>query len=182
MKRKGATERLRALLANYKYVLLMAALGVGLLLFPSFSTEGGQEAAGEETATQEAYSLAQTEAQMETLLSQMDGVGQVSVMLTVSSGSTYVYQDDREVSYSGAASAPEDYRSNTETVLLSRGSGGQEALQTQEIYPAYLGAVVVCDGAGNTGTVLKVKEAVSVLTGLGTDRISVVKRSAGTKN
>ena len=52
-----------------------------------------------------------------------------------------------------------------------------EALQTQEIYPPYVGALVVCDGAGDSGTVLKIKEAVSVLTGLGSDCISVARRT-----
>ena len=69
------------------------------------------------------------------------------------------------------------YTSRTETVLINQGGSGQEALQSQEIYPPYIGALVVCDGADQPGIVLKVKEAVSVLTGLGTDCISVVKRS-----
>lgn len=172
----SAAKGLLSLALKYKYVLLMVAVGVVLMLLPSFGSERGQDPPGKMGASQSAYSVEQTQERMEKMLSEMDGVGKARVMLTVASGSQYVYQDDRELSYSGSAGAPEDYSSVTETVLLNRSGSGQEALQTQEIYPSYVGALVVCDGAGNAGTVLKVKEAVSVLTGLGTDRISVVKR------
>lgn len=176
-KRTNTARGILSLAAKYKYVLLMVAIGVALMLFPSFGSEKGQDLSQDTALSGTGYSLKATEAQMEKLLSEMEGVGKAHVMLTVASGSQYVYQDDREVSYGGSANAPEDYSSNSETVLLNRSGSGQEALQTQEIYPDYVGALVVCDGAGDAGTVLKVKEAVSVLTGLGTDCISVVKRS-----
>ena len=171
-------RRIAAAAAKYKFVLLLVAAGVILMLLPPFGGESGQDKQ-QETASPAAasYSLDQVEADMAQMLSEMDGVGRAKVMLTVSSDSRRVYQEDRDVSYKGAAAAPEDYASTVETVLMNRGSGQQEALQTQEIYPSYVGALVVCDGAGDPGTVLRVKEAVSVLTGLGSDRISVVKRS-----
>ena len=174
-RKKQAGMRLWALIANYKYLLLLALAGVVILLLPPFGEKRGQDTPLSTEAS--GYSLLQTRQEMEEILGQIDGVGRVRVMLTVASGGERIYQGNREVSYSGPASAPEDYESVTETVLLNRGSGQQEALQTQELYPAYVGALVVCDGAGNAATVLKVKEAVSVLTGLGTDSISVVKRS-----
>ena len=39
----------------------------------------------------------------------------------------------------------------------------------------YQGAVVVCQGAGDSGVHLAVVQAVSVLTGLGSDKITVVQ-------
>ena len=168
-------QGLLPLAAKYKYVLLMIAVGAGLMLLPPFGGEKlGAETAG---AAQAGYSLQQIQGEMERLLSETEGVGKARVMLTAASGSRYLYQENREISSSGSAEAPEEYSASAETVLLNRSGSGQEALRTQEIYPDYIGALVVCDGAGNPGTVLKVKEAVAALTGLGTDRISVVKRS-----
>ena len=46
---------------------------------------------------------------------------------------------------------------------------------TRETYPVYLGAVVVCQGAGSGGVRLAVTEAVAALTGLPADRITVVQ-------
>lgn len=175
MEEQPRTKQILALLKKYQFVLLMALVGLLLLMLPSFGAESGQDAPEHSVWIEEGYSLEQTQKDMETMLSQMDGVGRAKVMLTVSSGSLHIYQDDREVSYTGTSDNPTDYTSDSETVLLERG-GDEEALQTQEIYPDYIGALVVCDGADRSGTVLKVKEAVSVLTGLGSDCISVVKR------
>ena len=46
---------------------------------------------------------------------------------------------------------------------------------TQEMYPQYRGALVVCEGGGNDAVRLQVISAVSALTGLGSDRIAVVR-------
>lgn len=163
------------LVVKYKYVLLMIAVGAGLMLLPPFG--GGKPELAEDGAVQSDYSLQQIQREMEKLLSETEGVGKARVMLTAASGSRYLYQENLEISGRGSAAAPEEYSASAETVLLNRSGSGQEALPTQEIYPDYIGALVVCDGASSPGTVLKVKEAVAALTGLGTDRISVVKRS-----
>ena len=68
-----------------------------------------------------------------------------------------------------------DSRSRQETVTLNRGSGYQEVVVTNQVYPVYQGAVVVCQGAENSAVRLAVTEAVSALTGLSSDRISIVK-------
>ncbi len=162
---------------RYKYVFLMIAVGAILMLLPPSGSQRGQDPPGKTGASQQSYSVEQVQQQMEQLLSRMDGVGKAEVMLTVESGVRHVYQSDREISYGGSTAAPENYSSVSETVLLNRSGSGQEALPLQEIYPSYVGALIVCDGAGNAGTVLKVKEAVAVLTGLGMDRISVARRN-----
>jgi stage III sporulation protein AG len=41
--------------------------------------------------------------------------------------------------------------------------------------PQYLGAIVVCQGADRSDVRLAIVEAVSALTGLGADKISVLK-------
>ena len=62
-----------------------------------------------------------------------------------------------------------------QVLTVNRGSGRQEVVVTQQLYPTYQGAVVVCEGAGSSSVRLAVVNAVSVLTGLSSDRISVVK-------
>ena len=66
-------------------------------------------------------------------------------------------------------------RAQREPVTLNRGSGYQDVVVTRETYPVYLGAVVVCQGAGSSGVRLAVTEAVAALTGLPADRITVVQ-------
>ena len=56
------------------------------------------------------------------------------------------------------------------------GQNKQETgLVRQVIPPTYMGVVVVCEGADNPSLKLAIVDAVSKATGLGADRISVLK-------
>ena len=108
------------LISKYRFVLLIAAVGILLMLMPSFGGEKGQDARTAQLQNAADFSVEQTQKELEEILSDIDGVGRVRVMLTVASGIQRVYQSDREISYSGLASTPEDYTSTTQTVLLDR--------------------------------------------------------------
>ena len=54
-----------------------------------------------------------------------------------------------------------------------RGSGSQETVTVQEIYPRYQGALLVCAGGDDPTVRLQLTEAMSALTGLGADKISI---------
>ena len=161
-----------AVLGRYKYVLLVAALGAALLLWPTAAGTAAENAqAAEETKP---ASLRETEEAMERILGKISGVGQVDVMLTLQSGRELVLAEDTTLRYSGSAQAPSDYQRSAETVTSPNG-----VVVTQEKYPQYRGALVVCDGGGNDAVRLQVVSAVSSLTGLGADRVTVVKRQSG---
>ena len=62
--------------------------------------------------------------------------------------------------------------------ILSRIEGAgklQVMLTLKQVYPAYQGAVVVCQGGDKAAVRLAITEAVAALTGLSSDKISVVK-------
>ena len=110
---------------------------------------------------------------MEEILSKISGVGRVDVMLTLHSGGELVLAQDTSLRYSGPTQNPDSYERTSDTVS---GTGG--VVVTQEKYPLYRGALVVCEGGGSDGVRLQVVEAVAALTGLGADRIAVVQWSA----
>ena len=130
-------------------------------------------AGGEQTAPTEAqpqtqgdcFDLEQFERKLEQTLSQIAGAGQTRVVLTVDSGSRRVLAQDKERDREGG--------STVSTVTVGRGSGTQEVVPLQTLAPSFRGALVVCPGGGDPQVRLKLSEAVSALTGLGTDRISV---------
>ena len=62
--------------------------------------------------------------------------------------------------------------SNT-VVTVGKGSGNQDVVPIQTVAPQFRGALVVCPGGNSAQVRLKIIEAVSALTGLGSDRISV---------
>ena len=164
-----AKEKLISYVKKYRYVALVVLAGVVLMLLPSGKGEQ-QTSSDQPVNVSEAYSLAETEKRLEQLLGRIRGVGQVQVMLTLKSGSSLQLAENRSTSLRDT----ED-RQDRDVVTLNRGSGYEDVVLTEQTYPVYQGAVVVCQGAGDSGVNLAVIQAVSVLTGLGSDKITVVQ-------
>ena len=103
------------------------------------------------------------------ILCQIEGAGRVKVMLTAATGETTVYQQDEDIT------SGENGSIRRETVIITDSDRGQSGLVQQVNPPEYLGAIIVCEGADRAAVRLSIIEAVSKVTGLGTDRISVLK-------
>ena len=155
-----------SILKKYRYALLVILAGILLLTLP------GQEANVEDAA--DSIPKKETEPTLERdlaeILSLIDGAGRVEVLLTSVKGEETVYQTDEDIS-SGEHSA--DQRSDT---VLITGEGRLETGLIKQINPPiYRGAVIVCQGAGNPQVRLSVVEAVMSVTGLTSDKITVLK-------
>ena len=137
---------------KYRYVLLVALAGLALMLFPA----GSEEAEPAPTVAEE-VSL---ESRLESILSRIDGAGEVKVLLTEDRGGEVFYQTEGE---------------DGKTVLISEADRSESGLVRTTQPPSYRGAVVVCRGADSAAVRLAVVEAVANATGLGTDRITVLK-------
>lgn len=160
-------EQLWKLLDKYKYVLLILAAGVLLLLWPA--GEKAQPAPDASQGAAEAFDLTALEEKISRTLSQVEGAGQVTVTLTVKSGMERVLASDRTTSVTDRGSSVEE-----ETVLTGSG-GSQEAVLLSRRYPTFQGALVVCQGGDDPAIRLLMTQAVSALTGLGADRVTVCK-------
>ncbi|MEG0321094.1 MAG: stage III sporulation protein AG [Oscillospiraceae bacterium] len=147
------------LFAKYKYVMLVVAAGIFLLVIP---TIGGKTAvAPEKSRTATEFSLTELEQKLESALSQIEGAGRVTVVLTAKEGTRSVLaSDERE----------NNGESQQNVVVVATGSGTQE-----QIYPELQGALLVCPGAGEATVRLKLMESVAALTDLGTDKIAICK-------
>jgi len=155
-------------LGKYRYALLAVAAGVMLLLLPA-GGGGKEEAPSEETA--ETFDVAAFEEKLEEVLSQVDGAGKVRVVLTLDSGSRKVLAQDREQDGEGGGSAS--------VVTVGKGSGTQGVVPLQVLSPSFRGALVVCPGGGEPRVALALTQAVSALTGLGSDKIAVCRAGSG---
>ena len=109
------------------------------------------------------------EDKLEKILSQIRGVGRVQVMITEQTGEETVYQVDEDQSDSEA-----NRTTKYKTVIVSS-SGTQSGLVQTVTPPTYLGAIVVCQGAQSPTVRLAVATAVSAVTGISLDRISVLE-------
>lgn len=161
-------QKAAELFRKYKYVLLVIAAGIVLLLLPlggeKNTASGGTERQNENG--EETFRVEEMERRLEEALSRVDGAGEVTVVLTVKSGARQILAQD---------SSRSGEESSTSTVVVSTGSGTEDAVVLQQVYPQYQGALVVCPGGGDPAVCLKLVDAVSALTGLGADKISICK-------
>ena len=164
---------LRGALWKYRYVLLVVLVGAVLLLLP---TGGGASAQPDGTAAGAAldYDPSELEARLEAVLSRVEGAGEVEVVLTVRSGPRQVLAEDRTQEREGDRESGE-----STTVLLSRGSAGEETVAVEQRSPQFRGALVVCSGGDDPAVRLTLTQAVAAVTGLGADRISICKGIEG---
>ena len=166
---KKLTEKIDIVAAwkKYRLAVLILLLGITLMLMP---TGGGKEENKNRPQTEEQFSLENTERRMEEVLGRIEGAGKLQVMLTLKSGAQlYLAEDTEESAEEGAL------QRRKETVTVNRGSGYEDVVVTQQVYPLYQGAVVVCQGGDKAVVRLAITEAVAALTGLSSDKISVVK-------
>lgn len=148
---------------RYKYVLLVGLVGVALLLLPEKGTVTAQN---EETQPQTRREIT-LQAQLEQLLGQLQGAGKVKVLLTTAQGERYIFQTDSNAGQNGEL--------RLETVIVSGPDRQENPVLQQTLGPVYQGAVVLCQGAADASVRLAIVEAVSKATGLGSDKICVLK-------
>ena len=166
MDRLAIKNKAAELLRKYRYPLLILVVGFVLMLLPGrHSGENSVQSQTEVTVEQRA----DITDELTKILSQIDGAGKVHVMLTVSSGETTVYRYDEDISGGESGSI------RTETVIVTDSNRAQYGLVERVDPPKYQGAIVVCSGADRATVRLSIIEAVSKVTGLGSDRISVLK-------
>ena len=162
-------------LEQFKFAIAVALIGAVLLMLPvKQAPQKTQEppAAQEESSREALYTTQESE--LAQILSMIDGAGRVEVMLTYKSSEKLIFQTDTTQSVT-QKDADQNTDTKTQTVLVSSGSSQQQAVVQQTLYPACQGAVVVCQGADKPQVKLDVVNAVSSLTGLGSDKITVVK-------
>lgn len=163
-------KNLPEFLKRNKYVLIMVAAGILLLLLPVKKDKVEEQEAGV-SGVEEDFSVEALEARLGEILSRIDGAGEVAVMLTVRSGTQRILAMDRDFTQDG-----DQRRQKEETVILSTDNGDQAVLIGQD-YPVFQGALAVCHGGDDPEVCLKLTRALSALTGLSSGRVTVCKGS-----
>ena len=146
--------KINRLWRKYRYVLAVAAAGLILMLLPAGKTTDAVQPVPTQTSEES------LERRLEQILSRMEGAGKVAVLLTEAQGGEVLYQTQGE---------------DGDTVLITGSDRSESGLVRTTIPPRYLGAVVVCQGADSPAVRLEMVNAVAKATGLGTDRITVLK-------
>ena len=160
---KVISEQLR----KYKYVCIVLAAGLILMMIPSKKDNNSTEVPPTQEPAMEEFAI---QDQLESILSAIEGAGKVRVMLSISQGERTIYQTDS--TYSQTENTTD---TRTQTILISDNQRNETGLVHQKSSPVYQGAIILTQGADNPKIKLAIVEAVSDVTGLGADKISVLK-------
>ncbi|MBE6701400.1 MAG: hypothetical protein E7582_05890 [Ruminococcaceae bacterium] len=154
---------------NYKLIvaLLFLLLGVLFVLFsePKDNTENKKE---EKTFDENEYEK-NLEQRLKKIVEEIDGVGEVSVMLTLEGSAIFSYATD----VSQDTKAEGDLRKESTVVLSLDGSSKKDAVVSGYTLPEVKGAAVVCSNTLSPTLQSKVIGVVSAALGIPTSKIFV---------
>lgn len=154
------------LLKKYRYAAIVLLIGLILMVLPTKHSETPTQSA----VHQEIQNNVSINEMLAEILSKIEGAGNVQVLLTMEAGEETVYQTDDNISVSENSSTTQ-----TDTVTVTDSERNQTGLIKKINSPTYRGAIVVCSGADSASVRLAIVDAVSKVTGLNSNRISVLK-------
>lgn len=153
---------LKSKFEHYKYVLLVIGVGLFLMLLPTQTKQETQQ-----ITVSSVYQVEEFEARLAGILSLIEGAGETQVIVTLKNEGKRILAQDIEQEGGGQGTMT--------TVRINSGSGTQEVVEIEHEYPQFQGVVVVCDGGGSARVKLEIIAAVSALTGLDSNAISISK-------
>ena len=176
---KMKLERIGALLPKQlagrgSLVFFAGVLGAFLLIAGGLPFSGKEEAADASAASgatrqwSEAY-VRQLEETLTELIGSVEGAGRTKVAVTLDASAETVYALDE-------TDGGENGQRQLEHILVDTREG-QDALVEMTWEPVIRGIAVVCEGADDVTVNAQITQAVSVLTGVSTNRISISKMS-----
>ncbi|MCM1166551.1 MAG: hypothetical protein NC299_00925 [Lachnospiraceae bacterium] len=172
------SERLKEFLLGDKgrKIVVAGAVAVMLLLLLGTVFRGGSEKSASEpyAADENAADIErELEQRLTSLISRIDGAGEVTVMVTLDTVSQRVYEKDRKTessSNSGADGGSQSSGSETEVVLAG---SAKEPLQVGTVLPKVRGAAVVCSGASDPAVKERVANTVAKALNIGMSKVYV---------
>lgn len=173
--------------------LILLLVGILLLVIAMPTADKGEKGEGKngtlEADTQdtaEEFSdttyARQLEKRLEEALIQVEGVGQVSVMITLSSSAEKIVEKDRELNSDSTSdasgnSASSSSTSSSETSVYSGNAGDEIPYVKKEMSPEIEGVLVIAEGGADAVVIENITEAVQALFGVDTHKIKVMKRN-----
>lgn len=165
-----------------KLIVCIGVLGMVLILISSFTGKSKPVSEPEPTGTAEDY-IVSMEKKLLNLVTSIEGVGRANVMVTMESGTQYVYAKEEKKNldttkdYSGEEEMTVVQKDNLEQryILVDGGGGRKQALLETQLEPVVKGVVVVCEGAENPLVEQRIMNAVTTALAIPSNRVCVTK-------
>ena len=177
---------------NQLLILFLVGMLLFVVVFP-FPSPDGEDVQKDENASAavsgSSTPMGEYEAYLEEktagVLRQVDGVGEVTVMITLKSGSQKIIEKDQsgssqtteEADSEGGTRTVEESSSDKTSVYEQESDGTSTPYVSKELSPEIEGVVVIADGGGNAVVAQSITEAVQALFGVEAHKIKIMKRA-----
>ena len=194
---KKFIENLRVKKMQGNQILILLLCGILLMIIAVPVKEKGED--GERNYAENKKSLQNTsgsdsaqyaqylEQELEQILSQMEGVGKVSCMVTLSQSAEQVIEKDMEISDdvvtetdSQGGTRTTNQSSRTEATIYNKEEDGSPYVR-KEISPKVEGVLVIAEGGDNALVVKNITESLQALFGIESHKIRIVKKGVEDK-
>ena len=138
--------------------------------------DDGQESAEENLSANSSYEayIAFQEEKLRGILSQVKGVGTVSVMITLKDGGEKIIEKD--VTKSESESDGSSQKSRSETSVMTNADSGEYPYVSKTLEPEIEGVLVSCTGASDPNVAMQITEAVQALFDVPAHKIVVLEQ------
>lgn len=200
MERKGQRrwskmdlEKLRHMRKDQLLIFFLVGVLLLVIALPAGTKEkekasGRNEIGGEEevgTRAEEQDYARYLERRLEETLSQLDGAGNVRVMVTLQSSAQKIVEKDTqgerdaitEEDSQGGRRTSENTSHQETTVYEGVGEKSQEPYVSKELTPRVEGVVVLAEGGENALVKRNITEAIQALFGIDTHKIRIMKKN-----
>lgn len=170
-------ENLKNLKIGKKNIILVAiAISIMVLLLVSefLTPENTENISKENTEIYSSQYIEKTEKELEALLENISGAGEVKVMITLEN----CYENVFAKGYSEKNDSKTDSQkseSEEEYIIIKNGSNNEECLVVKVYEPTVKGVAVIAQGAGNTQVKNAITQTVCALFDISTAKVSVEK-------
>lgn len=161
-------EKIFSKIRNTNYIYIILIIGVAVMLLFS----GGKEGTEQEKPVLPDRTFSEEE-KLSGILSQIEGVGNVSVMITYFTSNEKAIAYETKTDRKAETSTGFGGESRDEKAVMADGG----PVVVQEIYPEVKGVVVIADGADIPSVKQAICEAVSTSMGIALHKICVLPKS-----
>lgn len=158
--KKGFIERIKS--KKSKELIIAGALCLIVVVIVASTVFGNKT---ESNVTDYSEYSKTMETRLENALKDVDGVGKISVIVTVKSGMTTVIAEEKETVVTDGKTV------TTSSPVLVSG----KPIVLKEEYPEVSGVVIICKGADNISVKVQLIEITEVLFGIDCNSIKIVK-------
>lgn len=168
------------------FILILVGILLMVITIPVDKKEGKKEedVIVESTSTDQGTdSIEKMEQRLEKILGKIEGVGKVSVMITLKSSGEKIVEKDLESSGNSTEEADSqggtrkttDSSKKEETVFYSSESGSNEPYVIKEMEPEIEGVLVIAEGGDNPSVEKNISDAILALFSIDAHKIKVMK-------